>query len=124
MDQAKSIVENVKKIYDNVKQNQYYCYKDIQEFDEKVILNVARWAAANITPVCTFFGGIIAHEIIKTTGKYVPIDQWLIFDFFEVVENLGDNIDRSLKKCRYDDQIAIFGNEIQKKIQKSNMFII
>ena len=26
--------------------------------------------------------------------------------------------------CRYDDQIAIFGNEIQKKIQESNIFMI
>ena len=40
------------------------------------------------------------------------------------MEKLDDNIDRTLKNCRYDDQIAIFGNEIQQKIQNSNMFMI
>ena len=105
------------------KKNNYQCYKNIQEFDEKIVLNTIRWCSANIQPVCAFFGGIIAQEIIKATGKYVPIDQWLIYDFFETVENLNDKVDRSLKNCRYDEQIAIFGNEIQEKIQKSNIFM-
>ena len=124
MEQAKSILENVKTMYNTAKEKKFPCYKGIQEFDEKIVLNVARWAAAQIAPVCGFFGGIIAQEIIKTTGKYIPIDQWLIYDFFESADNLGDNIDRTLKNCRYDDQIAIFGNEIQKKIQESNIFMI
>ena len=124
MGQAKEILENVRKMYDTAKEKNFPCYKNIQEFDEKVVLNVARWAAAHIVPVCAFFGGIIAQEIIKATGKYIPINQWLIFDFFEAADNLGDNIDRTLKNSRYDEQIAIFGNEIQKKIQESNMFMI
>ena len=124
MEQAKQISDYVKIIYDNAKKNKLFYYKNIQEFDEKIVLNVARWAATSIQPICAFFGGIIAQEIIKATGKYLPIDQWLIYDFFECVENLGDNIDRTLKNCRYDDQIAIFGNEIQEKIQKSNIFMV
>ena len=124
MEQAKIIATNVKTMYDMAKEKKFPCYKDIQEFDEKVVLNVARWSSVHITPICAFFGGIIAQEIIKTTGKYIPIDQWLIYDFFETVENLDDNIDRTIKNSRYDDQIAIFGNEIQQKIQNSNMFMI
>ena len=124
MDQAKRILENVKKMYDVIKQNNIPWYSHIQNFDEKIVLNVARWAAANVPPVCGFFGGILAQEIIKTTGKYVPINQWFIQDFFEVAENVKEEADRSLKQCRYDEQIAIFGNEIQEKIQKSNIFMI
>ena len=123
MDQAKQIEKNVKLMYDNAKKNNYVCYKNIQEYDEKVVLNTIRWSSANIPPICAFFGGILAQEIIKVTGKYTPIDQWLIYDFFETVENLNDNIERKLKNCRYDDQIAIFGNEIQEKIEKSNIFM-
>jgi len=122
MELAKMIMENVRKFYEAAKQRNIYCFKDIQEFDEKVVLNVIRWASANIQPICSFFGGILSQEIIKATGKYVPIDQWLIFDFFELVENIKDDADRTLKNCRYDDQIAIFGNEIQGKIQNSNIF--
>ena len=124
MEQTKSILDDVKNFYNKAKENKFPCYENIQDFDEKIVLNVIRWSAANITPVCSFFGGIISQEIIKSTGKYSPIDQWLILDFFEVVENLGENIDRTLLNCRYDDQIAIFGNEIQKKIQESNIFMI
>lgn len=118
MDDAKSILEKVKKMYDTSKENNIPWFAGIQEFDEKVVLNVARWAAANIQPVCAFFGGILAQEIIKATGKYIPISQWLIHDFFEVVENIKDDVDRTLKNSRYDDQIAVFGNEIQKKNRK------
>ena len=122
--QYKEIAQNVKTMYETVKKNKYECYENIQDFDEKIVENVARWSSCNIPPVCCFFGGIIAQEIIKATGKYTPIDQWLIYDFFETAENLKDNIDRTLKNCRYDDQIAIYGNEIQEKIQKSNILMI
>ena len=124
MEQAKQIAEKVKEMYDSAKQNNIPWFSEIQEFDEKIVLNVARWAAANIQPICGFFGGILAQEIIKATGKYVPIDQWLIYDFFETVENVKDDADRTLRNCRYDDQIAIFGNEVQEKIQKSNLFMV
>ena len=124
MTQAKEIEKNVKNFYDLCKKEKYDCYKNIQEYDEKIVLNVIRWCRAQISPVAAFFGGIVAHEIIKSTGKYEPIDQWLIMDFFEMVENINEKADRSLKGTRYDDQIAIFGNEIQKKIEQSKIFMI
>ena len=124
MEQANIILEKVKKRYNDAKENKITCFEEMEEFNEKTVLNVARWAAANIQPVCAFFGGILAQEIIKTTGKYIPIDQWFIHDFFETVENVKDDADRKLKNCRYDDQIAIFGNEIQEKIQKSKLFMV
>ena len=95
MEQAKSILDHVKNFYNKAKENKIPFYENIQNFDEKIVLNVIRWSAANIIPVCSFFGGIISQEIIKSTGRYLPIDQWLILDFFEVVENLGENIDRT-----------------------------
>ena len=52
-------------------------------------------------------GGIAAQEIVKYTGKYIPIYQWIWFDFSETVENLDENIERNLQNERYDDQIAI-----------------
>ena len=124
MEQVKEICEKVKKQYDEIKQSNNPNFKNIQEYDERVVLNVVRWCAANLQPVCGFFGGIIAQEIIKATGKYLPIDQWFIQDFLEIAENVKEDADRSLKNCRYDDQIAIFGNEIQDKIKKSNIFMI
>ena len=55
----------------------------------------------------------------------MPIKQWLWFNFSQIVENFDNHeIDRSLKGGRYDDQIAIFGNEMQKNIENTNIFII
>ena len=65
--------------------------------------------------MCSFLRGIISQEIIKYTGIYTPIDQFFVFDFFETVANLDKNVERILKGTRYDDQIAIFGNDIQNK---------
>ena len=124
LNQAKEIEKNVKQFYDSVKQNNIIWFQNVQPYDEKVVLNIIRWCRAEICPITAFFGGIIAHEIIKATGKYEPIDQWLMIDFLEIVENIKEDVDRNLRNCRYDDQIAIFGIEIQQKIEKSKMFMV
>lgn len=46
------------------------------------------------------------------------------YGFLEVASNIKDDADRTLKNSRYDDQIAVFGNEIQEKLQKSNFFMV
>ena len=122
--QADEICSKIKEMYDTIKGQKIPWYAEIQDFDEKLVKNVIKWSAANVQPVCGFFGGIVAQEIIKSTGKYIPIDQWFIQDFLEIAENIKDDADRKLKNCRYDDQIAIFGNEIQDKIHKTNIFMI
>ena len=126
MEIAKNIMEQVRNKYENIKKNKnnLQCYQNMIEFNEKIVLNTIRWSAAHICPVTAFFGGIIAQEIIKSTGQYAPINQWLFFDFFETIENINEDVDRKLKNSRYDDQIAIFGNKIQEQIQKSNFFMV
>ena len=43
------------------------------------------------------------------------------FEASEIIENLPNDIDRALKNSRYDDQIAIFGNEMQEKLSELNI---
>ena len=128
---SEKIFQLAKNIYEKKLQQDEYWLKDIEEEEinfeelfEKTIKNLSRWAKAQISPICSFLGGIIAQEAIKFTGKYIPIKQWFYFNFSETVENLNENINRNLKGTRYDDQIAIFGNEIQKKLENSNIFMI
>lgn len=94
------------------------------EFDKEYLTKVFRWSKSEINPVCVFLGGIASQEAIKITGKYTPIHQWLRFDFFETVEKLPKNVNRNLLNCRYDDQIGIFGQEFQKKLQNLNIFMV
>jgi len=53
------------------------------DLDEEIVKNVARHARTQITPTTSFWGGIVAQEVIKFTGKFTPIRQWLHADFFE-----------------------------------------
>ena len=82
------------------------------------------WSRIEISPIASFLGGVIGQEIIKYTGKFLPFKQWCWCNFNYLVEKLEDKIDRTLNGTRYDDQIAIYGNEIQKKIEESNIFMI
>lgn len=121
---AEKVLMNAKLIYNNAKNNDESWINNIENFEEQVVINVSRWSKCEISPVCSFLGGIVSQEIIKATGKYIPINQWLWFDFFETIEGLKGNINRNLMGSRYDDQIAIFGNETQKKLENLNIFII
>lgn len=50
--------------------------------------------------MAAFWGGIVAQEVVKYTGKYTPLKQWIHFDMFEIVPAEGD---RSPMNSRYDD---------------------
>jgi ubiquitin-activating enzyme E1 len=45
----------------------------VEEIDEKVIFNASAYSRACISPMASLFGGIVAQEIIKYTGKYSPL---------------------------------------------------
>lgn len=99
--------------------------ENFDELFEKTIKNLSLWSKTQISPISSFLGGLIAQEIVKFTGKFIPIKQWFWCNFSEILENLnGKIIDREIKGTRYDNQIAIFGNEIQKKLEKTNIFMI
>ena len=66
----------------------------IIEFEKEYIIKVLRWCKSEINPLCAFLGGIVSQEALKITGKYMPIYQWLRFDFFETVSNITENVNR------------------------------
>jgi ubiquitin-activating enzyme E1 len=94
---------------------------NVEAVEESVVRYVSRFARAQVSPVASFWGGIMAQEIVKFTGKYTPIQQWLHIDFFEIIP---DSADWSPRNSRYDDQIAIIGNEIHNKISSSRSFLV
>merc|ERR1712038_2210591 len=94
------------------------------QVDEKVMRNVSFYAKCEIAPMAALFGGVLAQEIIKHTGKYTPIKQWFHFDAFEI---LADKVpdDAAIKdNSRYDHQIAMFGKKWQEEWQKKNIFVV
>ena len=116
-----------KKNYNEFKNKNFDWFSDVQEYDEDIVSYVSFWSKCEIAPLCSFLGGILSHEIIKYTGKYYPINQWFFFDFFEfanILNKNGKNINQDkLTNSRYYEQIAIFGDEIQKKLSELNIFM-
>jgi ubiquitin-activating enzyme E1 len=45
----------------------------VEEIDEKVIDNATSYSSSCISPMAAFFGGVVAQEIVKYTGKYSPL---------------------------------------------------
>ena len=80
----------------------------VEEVDEKLIENVALFGDSQISPCNSFWGGIITQEIVKLTGKFTPLRQWLHHDFFECLPD--GNVARSLTADRYFDYRLIFGD--------------
>ena len=119
-----NIIKFARDLYTENKEKKVEWMEDANEFDEKIIENIIRWSKAEISPICSIIGGMLSQEVIKYTGKYTPIDQWIWFDFFETVSLLDENIERILKGTRYDDLISIYGNDIQKKLENLNVFMI
>ena len=90
---AKEILEIAKEIYNNAKNLNEKWVGNIKNWEDKIILNLSNWAKSEISPICSFLGGIVAQEIIKFTGKYTPINQWFWFEFSEITENIPENAD-------------------------------
>ena len=103
----------------------YEEYEDneIQHFDMEIAYNIIKFSQYKIAPICSIIGGYISQEIIKVTGKYIPINQWMFFDLYDYKHKYG--IINNIKKLnsRYYDQISIFGDIIQEKIEKQKIFV-
>jgi len=117
---AKAVLDNAKAINEENKGTDGAW--TIDEFSEDIFNNVSRYSRASISPVASFFGGVVAQEIVKFTGKYTPITQWLHLDFFTSLPK--QEVNREPTNTRYDDQILVFGREVQEKMIKQNIFMV
>ncbi len=71
-----------------------------------------------LQPLCAFFGGIAAQEVIKVCSKFQPMDQWLHYDCFEVLPS-EPPADTAPTGSRYDHQVSVFGAMLQEKLMVS-----
>jgi len=128
----KDILFECKKLYDKmpkIEEKNIYD-EDYQKFDEEFVLNIINWSEIQIAPICSILGGFLSQEAIKGIGLYSPINQWKFFDFYEnkIISYNKENNDKTkninIKESRYKNQISIFGDEIQKKLEQLNIFLI
>ena len=100
-------------------------FNRIKEFNDKIIEYFIKYIQTELSCFTTILGGIVTQEVIKSTGKYIPIEQIIFFDFFKIAEELNLNIDLSkLKKDRYYHYNSIFGEETMNKLQNKKLLLV
>ena len=105
----------------------------VEEWTKNLDTDLVKYCLAfwnlEIAPMTAFWGGIIAQEIVKFTGKFNPINQWMIHEFYSNVFKHLDQ-DKVLQNLeleaigRHRDQILMFGYDIQKQIENTKLFMI
>ena len=91
--------------------------------DEGFLNDIYKYSKCEISPVCGYGGGVVSQEIIKFIGLYRPINQWFRAEFIGILDK-EINHDTIIKGSRYNDQLLIFGDEAQKKLENFNIFMI
>ena len=116
-----------KTIFDNLNSDSFKSNKSRKEinFDENIIKNISFTCSAEIPCITSLIGGIVCQEIIKTTGKMNPINQFKVYDFLQYSTIIPD----STKDCnedvetKYNDLISIFGKKVVEKIRNLNILL-
>lgn len=83
----------------------------------------------DLPPMCAFFGGIVAQEVLKCcSSKFFPIKQWFYFDSLESLPS-PETYPRNLETTkptgsRYDNQIIIFGRDFHNELINKKTFLV
>ncbi|KAF4317636.1 hypothetical protein JM18_006833 [Phytophthora kernoviae] len=96
---------------------------EIEELDEKVVRQAALYASVELHPLAAFYGGVIAQEVVKFTGKFTPLKQWLHLDAFEVLPDERPT-DAQPIGSRYDHIITAFGLSFHNQLGNVRTFLV
>mmetsp|Transcript_12121 Transcript_12121/g.10437 ORF Transcript_12121/g.10437 Transcript_12121/m.10437 type:complete len:237 (+) Transcript_12121:845-1555(+) len=94
----------------------------VEELNKEVVQNISKYSSCQLSPHSAFWGGIVAQEVVKFTGKFMPIRQWLHYETLELLPK--GEVNRKVNGTRYDDQVSIFGQEFQEKIMNQKIFLV
>jgi len=103
--------------------------KGIEGYDggDNIIKELAMQANGDLCPMQSVIGSIAAQEVMKAcSGKFMPIVQWFYFDALECIPADLKLTEKDCKprKCRYDGQIAVFGDKFQETLGNLKYFLV
>ena len=91
--------------------------------DSARIGRFAKLYGTELTGFCAYLGGAIAQEVIKKTGKYLPIDGWIHHEDHSLVTDESPSNITPLG-TRYDNQIMILGKDFQARCANQKVFMV
>ena len=97
----------------------------LDEIDEPLLRKQALIASAELQPLAAFFGGVVAQEVVKLTGKYMPIAQWFHYDCSQLLPTAFEPAEEyAVCGSRYDFLIAILGKSFVSRLQRLRLFMV
>ena len=107
----------------------------IDSIDDVSLKTFVRLAHTELQPLSTIVGAIVAQEVVKITGKYTPIYQFLHLNALSVIatpEELQKNqgAEAALpanfepENSRYDNMIEIFGRKFVQRLRSLVVFMV
>eukprot|EP00448_Togula_jolla_P023889 CAMPEP_0170591992 /NCGR_PEP_ID=MMETSP0224-20130122/12696_1 /TAXON_ID=285029 /ORGANISM="Togula jolla, Strain CCCM 725" /LENGTH=1235 /DNA_ID=CAMNT_0010915887 /DNA_START=54 /DNA_END=3762 /DNA_ORIENTATION=- len=100
--------------------------EDLEKIKEK-FKDFSLLFRAELTGFCAFLGGAIAQEVIKKTGKFTPIEQWLHHhDPCLIGPHWSEGAWAALVGAspRYTLQAAVVGEKVMTAIQEERIFLV
>jgi len=97
------------------------------EAPEKIDVKLKRFSLlfqAELTGLCAFLGGAAAQEVIKKTGKFMPVEQWIHHDDPCLVSGDGASPAGSFAGTRYAFQTAVAGSEFMERLRRQRVFLV
>jgi molybdopterin/thiamine biosynthesis adenylyltransferase len=92
--------------------------------DEIRLKRFAKLFATELTGFCAYLGGAAAQEVLKKTGKFTPISQWIHHDEQVLVTDECISNVQPLFGSRYDHQIAVLGKQFQARVSNQRVFLV
>ncbi|XP_020202542.1 ubiquitin-activating enzyme E1 1 isoform X2 [Cajanus cajan] len=98
----------------------------LEDINPKLLRYFAFGARAVLNPMAAMFGGIVGQEVVKAcSGKFHPLLQFFYFDSVESLPSEPvDPNDFKPVNGRYDAQISVFGQKLQKKLEDAKVFAV
>ena len=91
--------------------------------DSKRIGRFSNQFGTELTGFCAFLGGAVAQEVLKKTGKYLPIDGWIHHeDQALVTDERATNL--APMGTRYDNQVMVLGKDFQARAANQQVFLV
>ena len=101
-------------------------------FEPDLTMKVLTYWHVHLAPMCSLWGGIVAQEIVKFTGKFTPVNQWLIHEYYSTIyrglsmEDLKPRLSLSAKYKEHEqrDLILMIGEDAYNRLIKSKLFMV
>ncbi|KAL5481764.1 hypothetical protein EMCRGX_G021995 [Ephydatia muelleri] len=99
----------------------------VQKLDVDFLQSFSFVAQGCLSPLTSVVGGIVAQEgIIALTGKFSPLQQWLLLDASEVLKGQGGSSVQSFQQRgdRYDSLRICLGDSVLSKLADLKLFMV